>query len=62
MATFRISQCQDGVKNVMNKDIRALKDALENINTRKSTSRRILSGILSKTCSERYEDKPNCRL
>ena len=27
-------------------DIRALKDALENVNTQKSTSRRILSGML----------------
>ena len=53
MATFRTSQWQDGVKSVMNKDMKALKDALENINTRKSTSRRILSDILSKTCSER---------
>ena len=26
----------------MNKDVRALKDALENLNTRKSTSRRVL--------------------
>ena len=32
----------------MNEDIRAQKDALENLNTRKSTSRRILTGILSK--------------
>ena len=34
-------------KNVRNEDVRALKDALENLNTRKSTSRAILSGILS---------------
>ena len=34
---------------VMNEDVRALKDNLENLNTRKSTSRRVLSGILSKT-------------
>lgn len=53
MATFRTSQGQDGVKNIMNKDFRTLKDAWENINTRQSTSRRILSGILSKTRSER---------
>ena len=32
----------------MNEDVRAEKDALENLNTRKSTSRRILTGILSK--------------
>ena len=35
--------------NVMNEDVRALKDTLQNLNTRKSTSRRVLSGILSKT-------------
>ena len=34
-------------KNVMNEDVRALKDSLESLNTRKSTSRRILTGILS---------------
>ena len=28
----------------MNEDVRALKDALENLNARKSTSRRILKG------------------
>ena len=32
----------------VNGDDRALKDALENLNTRKSTSRRIPTGILSK--------------
>ena len=37
------------ILNVMNEDVRALKDTLENLNTRKSTSRRVLSGILSKT-------------
>ena len=42
----------------MDEDIRALKDALENLNTRKSTSRRILTGILSKN-SEKSELKPN---
>ena len=36
-------------------DVRAQKDALENLNTRKSTSRRIITDILSKN-SER---KPN---
>ena len=52
MATFCMSQCQDGSKvvflNVMNEDVRALKDALENLNSQVSTSRRILSGILLK--------------
>ena len=51
MATFRMSQFQDG-----DEDVRALKDALEN--TRNSTSRRILTGILSKN-SENSELKPN---
>ena len=41
----------------MNEDIRALKDAVENLNTHMSTSRRILSGIFSKN-SENYELKP----
>ena len=33
MATFSTCQCQDGVKvlTVMNEDVRALKDALENL-------------------------------
>ena len=39
----------------MNEDVRAQKDALENLNTRKSTSRRIVTGILSKNS----ELKPN---
>ena len=43
-------------KNVRNEDFRALKDALENLNTRKSTSRAILSGILSQK-SETHELK-----
>ena len=49
-----MSQCQDGSKvfffkiNVMNEDVRALKDALENLNSQMSTSRRILSRILLK--------------
>ena len=34
--------------NVMNEDVRALKDALENLNSQMSTSRMILSGILLK--------------
>ena len=37
-------------------DIRASKDALENLNTQKSTSRRILSGMLLKN-SENSELK-----
>ena len=36
------------VSIVMNEDFRALKDALENLNTRKNTSKRVLPGILSK--------------
>ena len=39
----------------MNEDVRAQKDALENLNTRKSTSRKIPTGILSKNS----ELKPN---
>ena len=42
MATFRTSQFQDG-----DEDVRALKDALENLNPRKSTPRKIPTGILS---------------
>ena len=53
MATFHTSQFQDG-----NEDVSALKDTLENLNTRNSTSRRILTGILSKN-SENFELKPN---
>ena len=44
----------------MNEDVRAQKDALENLNTQKSTSRRILTGILSKNF-ENSELKPNLR-
>ena len=33
-------------QNVMNEDVRALKDRLENLNTQKGTSRRIIQGIL----------------
>jgi len=57
MATF--PECQDGgnVLNVMNEDVKASKGALENLNTPKSTSRKILSGILSKNY-ENYELKP----
>ena len=63
MATFRTCQCQDGVKvlTVMNEDERALKDALENFNTQKSTSTRILSSVLSKHF-EKYQLKPKFKL
>ena len=44
----------------MNEDARAYKDALENLNTPKSTSRRILTGILSENF-ENSELKPNLR-
>ena len=43
-------------QKVMNEDVRALKDALGYLNIRKSTSRRILSGIFSRS-SENYELK-----
>ena len=49
MATFRISQCQDGDEV---EDVRAHKDALENLNTGKSTSR-FLTGVLSQK-SEKF--------
>ena len=42
-------------------DVKALKDALENLNTQMSTSRRILSSIFSKN-SENYELKPKFKL
>ena len=52
MAMFCTPRCQDcnKVLECMNEGVTALKDALENLNTRKSTSRRILAGtcILSK--------------
>ena len=59
MATFPECQQQDGgnVLNFMNEDVRAMEDALENLNTPKSASRMILSGILSKYY-ENYELKP----
>ena len=41
----------------MNEDVRAQKDALEKLNTQKSTSRRILTGILLKNSAL----KPNLR-
>ena len=45
-------------QNFMNDNVRALKHALENLDTGKSTFRRILTGILSKH-SENSELKPN---
>ena len=45
----------------MNEDDRALKDALESLNTRKSISGRITSGILSKN-PEHYELKSKFKL
>ena len=45
----------------MNEDVKALKDALETLNTRKSISRRILSGMLSKN-SENSKLKPKFKL
>ena len=47
--------------DVMSEDVKALKDALENLNTQKSASRRILSGILSKN-SENSKLKPKFKL
>ena len=49
MATFSTCCANGGkVKKKKNEDVRALKDALENLNTQKSTSRGILSSIFSK--------------
>lgn len=45
----------------MNEDVRAAKDALENLKTRKSTSKWILTDVLSKN-SETYELKPKFML
>ena len=51
MATFRTSQCQDGKENSKCYEWRcqggAFKNALENLNARKSTSKNMLTGILS---------------
>ena len=47
-------------KNAVNEDVMAQKDALENLNSRKSTSRRILTDILSKNF-ENSKLKPNLR-
>ena len=46
--------------NFMNNDVGALEDTLENLNSRKSTSRRILTGILSRH-SENSELELNIR-
>ena len=50
MATFCKSQCQDGdeVSTFYEWQCQGIKHALENLNTRKSTFRRILTGILSR--------------
>ena len=50
MATFRTSQGQDGDEGLPFHEWRwqGIKGALENMNTRKSESRKILTGILSK--------------
>jgi len=50
MATFRTSQCQDGVEILTCQERRCqgIKRRLKKLNTRKSTSRRILTRILSK--------------
>ena len=57
MATFRTSQCQDGdeVLKCLEWRCQGLKRPLENLDTWKSTSRRILTGILTKNS----ELKPN---
>ena len=60
MATFCMSQRHNGdevLKCYMNEDVKALKDALENLNTPKSSLSRILTGILLKN-SENSELKP----
>lgn len=56
---FRTSQCQDVVEvlKFKNEDVRELKDALGNLNTRKNTSTRILTGIVSAN-SETCELRP----
>ena len=49
MATFCMSQWHDGdevLKCYMNEDVKALQDALENLNTPKSSLSRILTGII----------------
>ena len=46
--------------NAVNEDVRAQKDALENLNTQKRALRRILTGILLENF-ENSELKPNLR-
>ena len=55
MTTSCASQCQDG-----NEVLKCSEKALEKLNTGKSTSRRILTGILSRNF-ENSELKPNLR-
>lgn len=59
MATFHTSLCQDGVEVLKSlpEDIRLLKVALENVNRRRSTSRRFQTGILSKNYETREWSK-----
>ena len=59
MATFHTSLCQDGVEvlKCLPEDIRLLKVALENVNRRRSTSRRFQTGILSKNYETREWSK-----
>lgn len=59
MATFHTSLCQDGVEvsKYLPEDIRLLKVALENVNRRRSTSRRFQTGILSKNYETREWSK-----
>ena len=54
MATFSTCCANGGKvkKKKKNEDVRALKDALENLNTQKSTSRGILSSIFSNMQNE----------
>ena len=61
MATFRTccAKMAAKLKKKMNEDVRALKDALENLNIQKSTSRGILSSIFSKM---QNEFKPKLKL
>ena len=54
MANVRCVSVPRWCQSVMNEDVGAVKDSLENLNTQKSTSRRTLTGILlknSKTCA-----------
>ena len=59
MATFRTSQCQDGVEvlTCYERRCQGLKRRLKKLNTRKSTSKRILTRILSEI-TETCELKP----